>query len=330
MATRKAVASNQTRGFRQVDSRSVTQDGSQFTIDLPRGPHIEAAIIRIGGTITNSVAWAGGARSIAPYQFLRRADWVLNSNVTLDSVSGPMLFQLYCTRRAYPASTTPATGIGATTFEATYILDRALMDMMRPKDSMLKTDVGVSANQLRLQLGNIADMFGSGAGASAYTAVTCTTSVIDYQEARDQAGNTPSPLYYIKRNGQRVTLAAAGTNQQVKISTGNRLRMISVRVLNATTGEPDITLLSRVRVVRAGDTRVDMPVTDLLRVNSAAYGVALATGQVVVDFANTGQLGVRYSEFWPIPSNADTFVAFDTTAACIVEIATIEGVDLTA
>lgn len=326
MASRKAIMSNQTRGFRQVDQRQITQDAQQFAIDLPRGPHIEAAIVRIGGTMNISTTYTA-ARSLAPYQFLRRADWVLNSNVTLDSVSGPQLFQLYVTRRAYPTSTTPAFGVGATTFEATYILDRALMDMMRPKDSMLKTDVGVSNNQLRLQLGLLADMF-TGAGVSTYTNVTCTTSVIDYQEARDQSGNTPSPLFYPKRNGQRVALSAAGTGQQIKLNTGNRLRIVSLRVLNATTGEPDATLLTRIRIVRAGDTRVDMPVTDLARMNTAAYGVALAAGQVVVDFANTGQLGVRYSEYWPIPSSADTYLLVDTTAACILDIATLEGVDL--
>lgn len=327
MAQRKPIISNQTRGFRQIDQRQITQDAQQFAVDLPRGPHIEAAIIRIGGSINISTTYTA-ARSIAAYQFLRRADWVLNSNVTLDSVSGPQLFQLYCTRRTYPASTTPAFGVGATTFEATYILDRAIMDMIRPKDSMLKTDVGVSNNQLRLQLGLLGDMF-TGAGVSTYTNVTCTTSVIDYQE-RIEDGNTPQPLWYPKRNGQRVSLPNTGTGQQVKINTGNRLRILSVRVLDATTGEPNIALLSRLRVVRAGDTRVDISVSDLSRLNAATYGVALATGQVVVDFANTGQLGVRYSEFWPIPSSADTYLLADTTGACILEIATLEGVDLVA
>lgn len=326
MAARKFIQSNQTRGFRIVDTRSVTQDNQQITVDLPRGPHIESCMVRIGGTINHSVAWTA-ARNIAPYLFLRRADWVLNSNVTLDSVSGGQIAQSYITRRQFPASTAPAFGIGATTFEATFILDRALMDMMRPKDSLLKTDVGVSNNQLRLQLGTIGDMF-TGAGTSTYTNVTCTVMVVDYQEARDEAGNTPSPAYYIKRNGLRLALPAAGNGQQIKLNTGNRLRLASFRVLNGATFEPDSSLVHRVRLQRAGDTRVDITTSDLLRLNAASYGVAPVTGQVVVDFANIGALGVRYSEFWPIPSSADTFILLDTSASSVIELLTIEGVDL--
>jgi hypothetical protein len=37
---------------------------------------------------------------------------------------------------------------------------------------------------------------------------------------------------------------------------------------------------------------------------------------------------VRYSEFWPIPSSADTFLLVDTSGPCVLEISTIEGVDL--
>lgn len=325
---RNFIASNQTRGFRQVQTVPITQDNQQLQFDLPRGPHIESCIVRIGGTFNTGTVWAGGIRSIAPYLYLKRADWVLNSNVTLDSVSGAQIAQTYVTRRAAPATTVPTAALGAQSFEATFILDRALMDMMRPKDSLLKTDVGVSNNQLRLQLGALSDMFGAGAGAATYTSVTCSVTVVDYQEARDASGNTPAPVYYVKRNGLRLALPAAGSGQQIKLNTGNRLRMVSMRVLDGTTFEPNLALVSRLRLQRAGDTRVDIALTDLLRLNGAAYGNSLLPGQVVVDFANIGALGVRYSEFWPIPSSADTFILLDTTASAVIEIATIEGVDL--
>jgi hypothetical protein len=324
---RKPVTSNQTRGMRLVSTYPVTADNQQFLVDVPRGPHIESAVIHISGTFNNSVAWTA-VRSAAAYRYLRRVDWVLNSNVTMDSVSGTQIAQLYVTRRNYPTSTNPATAAtGAQTFDATFILDRALMDMMRPKDSMLKTDVGISNNQLRIQLGAIGDMY-TGAGTSTYTSVTMTVSVVDYQEARDASGNTPSPLYYVKRNGLSVNFPAAGNGQQQKLNTGNRLRLASIIVRDGTTNEPNAALLSRVRLQRAGDTRIDMLSADLAKLNQAAYGVALLSGQYVIDFANNGQLGCRYSEFWPIPSSADTYLLFDTTGNATLEIATIEGVDL--
>lgn len=329
--TRKYVSSNQTRGYRLVNTYAINQDNQQIVVDLPRGPHIESCMVRISGTINITTTFAS-VRAAAAYRFLRRADWVINSNVTMDSVSGTQLAQLYVTRRSYPNSVNPAGfGVGAQTFDAYFIFDRALMDMMRPKDSLLKTDVGVSNNQLRLQLGSLSDMF-TGAGVAAYTNVIASVSVVDYQEQRDASGNTPSPLYYVKRNGLIQNMAAAGNGQQIKLNTGNRLRIASMIVRDFTTGEPNLALLSRVRVQRAGDTRVDMLVNEMLRTNQAAYGISggtgLLAGQVLIDFANNGQLGCRYSEFWPIPSSADTYLLLDTTAAATIELSTLEGVDL--
>jgi hypothetical protein len=328
MAGRKFVASNQTRGQRLIGTYNVTQDSQQFTVDIPRGPHIESLVVRVSGTFAITTNYTA-VRNAAAYYFLRRLDWVLNSNVTLDSVSGPQLAQLYVTRRNYPTLTNPSGFVVAAgyTFDATFVFDRALMDMMRPKDSMLKTDVGISNNQARIQLGALGDMF-TGAGVATYTAVTMSVSVVDYQEARDANGNTPSPVYYIKRNGLSINFPAAGNGQQQKLNTGNRLRMASIRVRDGVTGEPNLALLNRIRLQRAGDTRVDMLVNELQRLNQMAYGVALLTGQIVIDFANNGQLGCRYSEFWPIPSSADTYLLFDTTGSATLEIATIEGVDL--
>lgn len=326
------IKSNQTRGMRQVQSYPVTADGQQFTVDLPRGPAIESVIVRLAGTFAITTTFAS-VRNIAAYRLMKAVQFVLNSNVTMDSVSGPQLAALYVTRRSYPTLTNPA-GFGVAaglTFDATFIFDRALMDMVRPKDSMLKTDVGVSNLQLRITLGALADMF-TGAGVATYTSVNMTVSVVDYQEQKDGKGNTPAPKFYVKRNGFQTNIGGLSTGNKIKLNSGNRLRIVSVRALDPTTLEPNIGLITRFGVQRAGDTRVDMPVTDLLRLNSATYGAGsgvLLTGQVLWDFANVGQLvGMKYSEFWPIPSSADTFLVIDTSAAVLLDVATLEGVDL--
>jgi hypothetical protein len=328
MAKPRFVGSNQTRGFRQVGTYPISQDNTQVVVDLPRGPHIESAVVRLTGNVNVTTLFTA-VRNEATARFLRRADWVLNSNVTMDSVSGhQILASMVQTRRNRPTNTNPtAAAVASYPVVGTWVFDRAIMDMMRPKDSMLKTDVGISNNQLRLQWGALSDFF-TGAGVAAYVGMQASVYVTDYQEMRDADGKTPEPAWYAKRNGLFVTLSGAGNGQQVKLNTGNRLRSLSIRVLNATTQEPDATLVTRIRVQRAGDTRVDMVAADLLALNQATFGQALLTGQYIVDFANTGQLGVRYSEFWPIPSSADTFLLVDTTAACILDISSLEGVDL--
>lgn len=326
------IKSNQTRGMRLVYSKPVTADNFQDTIDIPRGPHVESVILRYFGTFAITTNYTA-VRNIAAYRLLKRVDFVLNSNVTMDSVSGPQLAALYVTRRSYPTLTNPTGFVIAAglTFDASFILDRALMDMIRSKDSMLKTDTGISNLQLRVQLGALSDMF-TGAGVATYTSCTLEMSVIDYQEERAKDGSTPSPKYYVKRNGFTQSISGVSQGNQIKLNTGNRLRVVSVRALDPTTFEPNIALITRFGIKRAGDQRVDVLVPTLARLNSATYGVGsgvLLTGQVVWDFANTGQLvGAMYSEFWPIPSSADTFLVIDTSAAVLLDIATLEGVDM--
>ncbi len=323
------IKSNQTRGMRLVQSRVINADNFQDTFDIPRGPHIESVILRFSGTFAITTAFTT-VRSIAAYRMFRFVNFVLNSNVTMDAVSGPQLAQMYVTRRQYPPITNPS-GVaiaGGYTFDAMMIFDRALMDMINPKDSILKTDEGVANLQLRVQLGALSDMF-TGAGVATYTACTLELSVIDYQEQRVN-GKTPSPIWYVKRTGQSVPIVGAQQQYQVKLSTGNRLRMVSARVLDSVTLEPNINLLTRFGIKRAGDQRVDMSAATLARLNVATYGVGtLLPGQVLWDFASVGYLlGCKYSEFWPIPSQADTFLVVDTTGNCTLELAVLEGVDL--
>ena len=329
MGSQAPIKSNQTRGIRLVKSAAILADNFQDTVDIPRGPAVESVVLRVGGTFAIATAFTL-VRNIAAYRFLRRADFVLNSNVTMDSVSGPQLAQLYVTRRNPPNIINPS-GVAIAagyTFEATFLFDRAIMDMVRPKDSILKTDIGVANLQLRLQFGALSDLF-TGAGVATYTAVSYAVSVIDYQEQKANDGTTPSPSFYAKRNGSTFSVFGAQAGYLNKLNTGNRLRIVSIRVLDPVTFEPNIALVSKFGIKRAGDQRVDITTTDLVRLNTATYGFALLAGQMAWDFANIGQLvGARYSEFWPIPTSADTFLVLDTTGACLIEQSTLEGVDL--
>lgn len=324
---RRIIPSNQVRGMRQIASFPITQDNLQQTVDLPRGPHIESVQLRVSGS-ANITTLFTTVRNIATYRFLRRADWVINSNVTLDSVSGPQLVQQYVMRRNAPILVNPlSAAVSLQPFDATFIFDRSMPDGVRPKDSYLQTDFGMSNNQLRLQFGALSDMF-IGSGVASYSGVSASVSVTDYQEQQDKNGMTPSPGWYGKRNGSVSAFSAAANGQQIKVSTGNRLRFVSLRVLDAVTQEPNPALLSRIKLSRAGDTRVDMAAIDVLRGNQANYGQSLLAGQYIIDLAYNGAMsGVRYSEFWPIPNSADTFLFVDTTSACIVEVSTFEGVD---
>ncbi|MGH8678162.1 MAG: hypothetical protein ACREUQ_07420 [Burkholderiales bacterium] len=324
------ISSNQVRGFRRVSTIPITADNQTLQVDLPRGPHIEAVLVRVSGTFSVGTTYTT-VLELAPTQLVRRIDWVVNGSVTLDSLSGLMAY-INPFRRGLPTLTPPVSAaVGAKTIDGAFFLDRAQMDGARAKDSLLKTDFGVTTNQLRIQMGSLNDLF-TGAGASTYTAVNVEVWVCDYQEARDKNGNTPSPLYYLKRSAQDYSLTATNANFQIRLSTGNRLRAIVARVSDSGVGVATLAgVINNVRLSRGGDTRVDCPAVLQRFMNQTAYGIALPNGCFVVDLANEGQLnGARYSEFWPIPSTADTYLTLDVTGAAsrALQIYTLEGVDL--
>jgi hypothetical protein len=324
------IPSNQVRGFRMVDQRTLTADNQQFVIDLPRGPAIERVVMDIRGTINNSVAWTA-VRTLAPLHLFKRIDWVLNGNITLHSASGIGTYLANgLLNRAYPKLVPPAgAGTGAQTIGATIFLDRISPDMVRPKDAVLKTDEGVTQNQLRVTMGAIGDFY-TGSGTSAYTTVTVTTYTQDYQEAPDQTGRTPDPLYYLKFSEQQVVYSATGTNQITRISTGNRLRALAIR--QEISGDGSDSNISFVRLIRGGDTRISVPVNVLQSLNEVAQLAAPSirpAGAYYLDLGNPGMWAARYSEMWPLPSNADVQMISDVAVAPVtLRIMQIEGIDL--
>lgn len=338
MAQRLArIPSNQVRGWRRVASQSITADNQQITFDLPRGAAQEAVKIDLTMSFTLGAGFTA-VRQLAPLQYFRNLQWVVNGNVTLDNVSGIGAYlSQWSGSKIQPLIAPPsAAGAGAQTARVSIGLYRTLSDMVRPKDALLKTDENVTQNQLRVTFGTIADMF-TGTGTTTYTSVVATVWVQDYQESPDpNTGRTPVPSWYVKRTEQVVTIAS-GTGQQFRLNTGNRLRSVILRVENA--GEGSDTLLTNVRVQRSGDTRVDLPYAALVGQLRDVFGANIVptqfggtqgmTGVVGIDFANQGNnLTARYSEFWPVPANSDAQIVFDGSGAAQVRLITLEGVDI--
>ena len=100
------IPSNQVRGWRRVFQVTLTADNQTYQVDLPRGPGLEQAMIVLDGTIYaiggttigldklvldgtfNVTTLYTAVRGLSPLQLLRRVDWRLNGNITLDSLSG--------------------------------------------------------------------------------------------------------------------------------------------------------------------------------------------------------------------------------------------------
>src|SRR6267154_271161 len=220
------IRSNQTRGWRKVASQGITSDGTLIQTDLPRGAAVEGALVVVSGNANITTTFTS-VRSNAASKYVRRIDWLLNGNITLDSLTGYGAFLAHSfLLQKQATSTDPATfGVGTPAFRTVIPLWRTDPNFVRPKDSVQKTDANIGTNQLRVQLGNLSDMFVVGAGVANYSGQTVTYScaVQDYQEAQDAAGHTPIPMYYWKRTEQLNTIAGSGTGIIFRVNTGNRL-----------------------------------------------------------------------------------------------------------
>lgn len=338
------IPSNQIRGYRKVYTQGVTADNLSVQIDLPRGPALEGAIVVVSGSFNLGTAGTG-VRVAGATKYVTRIDWVLNGNITLDSMTG---FGYYIADLAFGHGETPIVNptntTGAQTFTAVIPLFRVLADMARPKDSVLKTDSNVTTNQLRVQLGQLVSMYYGGTPAATYTSVSINVYVVDYQETPDANGNTPIPLYYWKRTEQLLSTQSTGTGLPFRINTGNRLRGLVLVPQDNTNSEPVSygTNITRVRVVRSGDTRIDLDTAGFAAISSYANpssGIGAqsdattgfgALGATVIDFANSASLfkTTKYSECWPVPSNSDVQLQLDVATIGSVRMITVEGVDL--
>jgi len=339
------IPSNQIRGYRKVFTQGIVADNTSLQVDLPRGPALEAAFVVVGGSYSVGTAYTS-VRVQAASKYVTRIDWVLNGNITLDSMTGfgyvtaDMVFGHGATSGIVPASA----GTGAQTFTAIIPMFRVLADMARPKDSVLKTGANVTTNQLRIQLGALANMYVGAGGTNTYTSISLNVYVIDYQETPDANGNTPVPLYYWKRTEQLLATPNTGTGLPFRVNTGNRLRGLALIPQDNVNSEPVAygTGVTRVRIVRSGDTRIDLDnpgYSAFSEYSNASSGIGNAIisgvggiGVIVVDFANSSSLyrTSKYSECWPVPSNSDVQLQLDVAAAGSVRMITVEGVDLQA
>jgi hypothetical protein len=336
------VPSNQIRGIRKVFTQGIVADNQSVQIDLPRGPAIEHAILTVSGSVVVTTPYTA-VRDGAAAKYVQRVDHVLNGNITLDSMTG---YGFYVFDKYFGHGETPI--LNPTNFtNATYPflacipLSRVLSDMVRPKDAVLKTDANVTTNQLRVQLGALSNMF-VGAGVANYSGgVTLNVYVVDYQETPDANGRTPIPLYYWKKTEQLLSTQSTGTSLPFRINTGNRLRGLVLVPQDNVNSEPVAygTNVTRVRVVRSGDMRIDIdtPMMEVLGAYanpSAGIGAQfpVTTNGIVIDFANSMGLFkvTKYSECWPVPSNSDVQLQLDIATVGSVRMVTVEGVDLQA
>ncbi len=304
---------------RRTHQINLTENGV-VTLDMPRGYDYESIFFRVSGAF--NVTTAGTAvRALAPSQLVKRVELVADGKNTIASV--PFWFLNRCAKRAQMGLLTPPTAASIASYnvEMSGVLDQALIDGVRPKDSNLRTS-GMSLLQLRITTGAGTDML-TGSPAGSMTSFVLDVYTVETVELPDDKGQITSPIYLQKRAYQDIALPANNANQQVVLPVGNALR--GVVILATVNGEPSEAVLNNIQLASGVDVRVNLPALDLKRMDGMDYeptgmltnstaassSSMLPTGLYEVDLMKNGPAAVQVTNAWDLSKASEAKLVLD-------------------
>lgn len=290
------------------------------TLDLPRGYDLESLVLQVTG-VANVTTAGAAVRALAPTQLIKRVELIADGKNTIASVPGWSLVKNF--GRDHFGLMTPPTGfaIAAYNVEMFGVLDQALIDGIRPKDSNLRTS-GMSLLQLRITTGALTDMF-TGNPAGTMTTFSLNVGTVETIELTDEKGVVTSPLYLQKRSYQDIALPSSNANQQVILPIGNALR--GVLLLATINGEPSNAVINNLQLASGVDVRVNMPGSMMQRLNATDYspfGIlsntglvaassVLPTGFYFVDLMGNGPRDVAVTNAWDLSKASEAKMILD-------------------
>lgn len=303
--------------FRQrIDQASVTAEGQVVTFDVPRQLDIETLWLVLTGTINTTVAWAT-VKTQTLWGLIRRVEFILNGQTVVEMAGGYELAAICLglgrnlPRTSADNISTPVVGVAATAFNVALPIDRAMLDMVRPKDTNLATR-DLSTCQIRVTIGQFSDVF-TGAGTSAFVTTTLRLSAESLQEYPDKAGQITVPPYLLKRVQQDVPIVASNTNLMVKLPIGNIMRRVNF--FQRTSGDLTAALINSVQLVRGSDIRYNRQAAEMAADMATLAGGNRFTGHTCADFARRGSRLGKVNDCWPLSGAADTYAILDVTTS---------------
>lgn len=303
-------------------------DNSRLVFDLPRDFDYESIVVNITGTTTLTTL-ATSVRAEAPLQLLKFINLKANGTDLLDGMTGIMAHRAGIFRRGQLGPVTPQSDAtaAARNFAATLILDRSVIDGIRPKDGAFPTR-GLSTFQLELLIDTALACFAGGSPVGTITAGTASVVVVQSQEQAGGDGKLTLPRVVTKRTQASYPFPASNANAQIRLNTGNLTRGLILRGYGATTiGEPSDAVINNVKIQQGNSVLLDVPYPILRAMNMADYELTtLPTGICIVDFMNMGGPAGKLSDCLDMRGGEEVWLYLDVTGGTnnAVDVATLE------
>jgi hypothetical protein len=300
----------------RIDQQPFTAELQTITFDLPRQMDYEGLTLRLAGNIVVTTAFTT-VKTQSVYGLVRRVELLANGQTVMDQIGGYELAALTIgqTRQIAQANaayvTAPGVTVATQPFALTLPIDRAMSDMVRPKDTNLASR-DLSTLQLRITIGQLADLY-TGAGVATFSACTATLFADAIQEYPDADKRITLPPYLLKRTQQDVAIASTNANLQLRLPVGNIMRRVTL--VQRTTADLTVALLNNIQLIRGSDVRVNLDQFTLREHTAHNSGGALFTGVLSLDFARRRQRLGKITDCWSLGGAADVFLNMDVTAS---------------
>ena len=299
--------------------------GARVVFDIPRTADLENIFVLFTGTVNITTAatalirdgimelitgvelLANGGRDnliSAPFSTLTQGNFARRKNGSLPQITQPGL-----TIAAHPFS------IGMT-------IDLASFGTLRPKDTNVR-----SGNYESLQLafrfgGDLSAVFSGGVFGA--TVLKMAVAVHETVELADAAGKYSNPVGRVLRTSQDVIIAGASNKVQLKLTPGQALRGVVLKV--TTNAVPPVfsnTLLTRVRLNVGKVNRLDKAGAIVTAQQIHRAGTT-PTGYYFLDFADrNGSVDYLTDSIDLDPqttSGSDSILEFDTSGAAVISV----------
>ena len=307
---------------RRIAQVAVTENG-QATYDIPRGYDIEGIHLRLAGDVVVTTAGAA-VRAEAPTQLIKRVELIADGKNTLVSVPFVMLNKGNVFRKQLGKLTPPsAAAIATYSVEADGMIDFALVDGIRPKDSSLRT-YGMSLLQMRFTFGQAEDLF-TGAPVGTLTGMYVEISLVECVEERDAKGDfVTKPIALKKVAYQDINVAASNANQEIVLPVGNGMRGVILRA--EINGEPSDAVINNIILQSGVDVQFNLPAKVAKRINEHDYELTMPVGFYVADMMKFGPSDVKLADVWDLTRASEAKLVLDVTggAGYKVTVETIE------
>ena len=310
----------------EFPARTAPAFGVTAVWNFPLTANLDKLDIQLTGTVDIT---AGGATFLGDGipEIIKSIDLVGDGNVVIASVPFSMLTNGNMWRRLHgiaPAVVQPSVAISVNAFSALATLDLKAFGALRPKDTSL---VETRYRVLELRAVIASDFSGAiSGGAILLSGSSIAINVVAHEtiELPDAKGVISAPTKRVQVSSTDMTLAGAATKEYKRLTPGQYLRGITLRIQNAAGTVNTDGLLTAFRIFIGNNQRYNVSGTGIISKNASQMLAARPTGYYYLNFTEQqgsverlhDEIDLRIATL----GGADAYVEYDTNAAAVVRI----------